>query len=270
MHTKNEQNRPRLAPWRPTQNFEGWGVSMWYFFFRKTPITRLQNFGFAYNFSRATFYAELNGRGLGSEKFLIFAIFYVSWRKKNFFIFFSFLFCGTLGNPAEMVDIPKWPSSNVVSEIVLCFLKKIFSSHLGGPKWKKPGLTKKNLGNFFSLESWKGNHSMQNRTLIKKLYRLFFRISSRFRDICQKLVFWGKKVKNGKIDINLRWCVWRGPNFAYNHYLGCWVRFHRRNVHCDTPFGSNWKTFAKLKKSEKMENRNFSTLMGPRELKVCL
>ena len=176
-----------------------------------------------------------------------------------------------VGDLAEMVVISKWWPSNVVSEIVSRILKKkIFFKLQGGPKWEKPGLAKKNSGLFFSLKGWKGVHSTQNSMLIKKSYRSFFRISSRFREISQKLVFWAKRSKNGKSNIIHRWCVWGVWNCAYNHYLGCWVRFCSQKYHCIMPYGSYWKNFARLEKFEKIENRNFSTLMRPGSLKLCL
>ena len=57
---------------------------------------------------------------------------------------------------------------------------------------------------FFELKGREGVYPVQNLMLIKILYRVNSRISSRFRVIWKKLNFWGKKVKNRKIDINHR------------------------------------------------------------------
>ena len=75
-----------------------------------------------YNFSRVTFCADSEYRTLDSEKFLIFAIFYIRFvtSEKKIFLFFFFVLWD-VGESDEMSHLPKCLSRNVVSGVVSPF-----------------------------------------------------------------------------------------------------------------------------------------------------
>ena len=78
-----------------------------------------------------------------------------------------------------------------------------------------------------------------------------------------------QNLKKWKIDIFRHCCAQRTWKCACNHDLEFWAWFCSQNDRSDSPLGCYWKNLRKWLKSEKVENRRFSPLMYPRDLKVC-